>query len=146
MGDVHNAIRKSETFESLMELYLNAIEDNRQLGVQITTLTRENAELRKSKNVAYDERNQLVAYLADCYPSSVEQHPEADTDWEDDWRTVIYIDSPMGQLSWHVHDSQRPYFDHVPRLRGRFWDGHTTEEKYRRLRDIYTDTPTKTED
>jgi hypothetical protein len=47
---------------------------------------------------------------------------------------VVYIDHPEGQLSWHIHDSHLPFFDHVERGNGkRSWDGHTTEEKYQRL-------------
>jgi len=90
-------------------------------------------ELERTKNDAYAERNRLVAALSTVFPASLERHPEADTSWEDDWRWIVFIDLPTGQASWHLHNSHLPLFDHVPRLQGRTWDGHTTEEKYARL-------------
>ena len=90
-------------------------------------------QLRADKAQAYSERNRLVAYLASLYPSCLERHP-ADEEWEDDWRWIVFIHHPAGQLSWHIHDSELERFSHVPRGIGNVkWDGHTTEEKYRRL-------------
>jgi hypothetical protein len=45
------------------------------------------------------------------------------------------------RLSWHIHDSEVPMFDHIHYEFGvngfnKDWDGHDTEEKYRRLRKI----------
>lgn len=90
-------------------------------------------EERASKDHAYDERNRLVAWLASMFPSSLERHPDEDETWEDDWRWIVFIDGPTGQLSWHLHDSHLALFDHVPRFGGRTWDGHTSEEKYGRI-------------
>ena len=46
-----------------------------------------------------------------------------------------YEEHPYYQLSWHIHDSDIPLFDHL--TYGDFkWDYHTTEDKYRRLRRI----------
>ena len=98
-----------------------------------TRLQAELAQLRTEKHGAYRERNQLVAFLASLYPSSLERHPDEDKDWKDDWRWVVYIDGPGGQMSWHIHDSELERFSHLPQLQGRKWDGHDTEEKYRRL-------------
>lgn len=89
------------------------------------------AEMEKQKNMVYHERDQLVAALAKQFPASLERHPEHET-WDDDWRWIIFIDLPTGQVSWHIHDSELLLFSHVPR-RGWRWDGHSTEEKYRRL-------------
>lgn len=98
----------------------------------------ETDELEKVKDGAYLERNKLVAILCRLFPSSIERHPDEDTEWEDDWRWVVYIDLPTGQCSWHLHDSQLSMFDHVERLGGREWDGHTTEQKYDRC-DAFND-------
>lgn len=94
------------------------------------------ADMRARKDVAYDERNRMVAVLTKLFPASLERHPEEDLEWEDDWRWVVYIDSPAGQLSWHIHDRQVPMFEHLPRFQGRKWDGHTTEDKYKRLAEM----------
>jgi hypothetical protein len=97
-------------------------------------------ELLEEKHKAYWERNQLVAALSKFFPASLERHPESDKDWDNDWRWVVYIDAPTGQLTWHIHDSHLGMFDHLPRLKGRIWDGHSTPQKYDRLRNlIYVD-------
>ena len=90
-------------------------------------------KMRARKDGAYHERNQLVAALSKLFPSALERHPDEDTEWEDDWRWVVRIDGPTGQLSWHIHDTQLGLFDHLRRTDGHTWDGHDTAEKYRRL-------------
>lgn len=89
--------------------------------------------LRAAKDGAYDERNRLVALLASVFPSVLARHPDEDTEWEDDWRWIVFIDLPTGQATWHIHDSQLDMFSHVRRAPNPGWDGHTTEEKYRRV-------------
>ena len=90
-------------------------------------------------DAAYRERNQLVALLAGLFPSSLERHPDEDTEWEDDWRWICFIDFPGFQATWHLQDAELPLFDHVPRHQGRQWDGHTTEEKYQRVAQCATE-------
>jgi hypothetical protein len=90
-----------------------------------------------SKDGAYRERDQLVAVLADQVMASggvvgLARHPESDTAWEDDWRNIVYMDTPRGQVSWHFHDSEMPLFEGLPPYT-KPWDGHTTAEKYERL-------------
>jgi hypothetical protein len=93
--------------------------------------------LQSQKDSAYAERNRLVAGLAALYPSWLEEHPKEDKDWEDDWRTIVFINTPYGQLSWHIHDSQKSWFEQLPWRYGEpSWDGHTTEEKYERLANL----------
>ncbi len=91
------------------------------------------ARAEGAKDTAYKERNALVNALCKLFPASLERHPDSDTAWEDDWRWIVFIDLPTGQATWHIHDSEVPAFSHLPRGAGRTWDGHTTEEKYRRL-------------
>lgn len=92
-------------------------------------------KLAISKNAAYTERNQLVGFISKIYPSHLAKHPASDTKWESDWRTIVCIHSPKGQLTWHIHDSERKYFFHL-KEQPDHWDGHTTEEKYKRLKRI----------
>jgi hypothetical protein len=101
-----------------------------------------------SKDQAYWERNQLVVALSKLYPSWMELHPLEDKDWDKDWRHIIFIKIPVRfrvdyhegyrpeQLSWHIHDSEVVWFDHLELRKGNSWDGHTTEEKYERLSKI----------
>jgi hypothetical protein len=99
----------------------------------LRNLRREVQRLTEQKDGAYSERDQLVAALSRLFPASLERHYPEDDDWDDDWRWVVFIDLPTGQASWHIHDSELPMFDHLLRKAGRVWDGHSTEEKYKRL-------------
>lgn len=93
---------------------------------------REIKSLTESKNTAYSERNWLVCALSKCFPSHLCRHPESDTEWENDWRWIVCVHGPTGQMTWHIHDSERSMFHHLP-VSEQHWDGHSTEEKYRRL-------------
>jgi hypothetical protein len=101
-------------------------------------MSEEIERLRAQKDAAYSERNHLVALLAALaddrgWRVGTAMHPEADASWDADWRTIVFIDSPCGQLSWHLHDSERRLVSALPAYAGT-WDGHTTEQKYQRVR------------
>lgn len=77
----------------------------------------------------YRERAALVAYLAAVHPAAIGTDP-AQPDWP-----VVYVDTPAGQMSWHISRDDLDLFPHVPAYRpAPEWDGHTTEQKYDRLR------------
>lgn len=81
----------------------------------------------------YAERDRLVAALSKVFPSHLARH--TGDAWEDDWRTIVCIHLPTGQATWHVHDSERPWFAHLAEEPDH-WDGHSTGEKYARLEQI----------
>jgi len=87
--------------------------------------------LRKQKDDAYTERNAVVAALSKLYPSYLALHPD-DSEWDAERRAIVFVETPAGQLSWHLHDSHLQMFRHLPWKENR-WDGHTTEQKYQRL-------------
>ena len=100
--------------------------------------------LRQAKDTAYRERNQLVAFLSRLYPywlaakkyEEGEEGREGDwkNDWDDEWKLVVFVLTPAGQMSWHIHDSEREIFSHLEGVLPReSWDGHSTEQKYERL-------------
>lgn len=104
-------------------------------------------DYRKERDAAYTERNRLVAALARLLTDVgwpirdvgaapavawLAEHDPADAEWDPEWRTIVFIDGPTGQLSWHLHDSDVPLFDGLPRGPNS-WDGHTTTEKYERV-------------
>lgn len=96
--------------------------------------------LTNAKDSAYKERNLLVAALSKVFPAHLALHPDEDTEWEDDWRTIVFIEIPVGkgkttQVSWHIHESEKSLFKHLPEGRND-WDGHDTKEKYNRLRRV----------
>lgn len=102
-------------------------------------------EMRQRKDGAYAERNQAVALLAKLalrlgWRAGLRFHPEEDTAWEPDWRTIVFIDLPTGQVSWHFHDSERHLLEGLP-LYPELWDGHDTPEKYRRVNAVPVGTP-----
>ncbi|MEU0332192.1 hypothetical protein [Streptomyces sp. NPDC006193] len=90
----------------------------------------------RERDAAYRERAQLLAWLAALHPSSAVITPAADVD-EDGWQ-LLYLVAGGWQMSWHIHPADAGLFRHVtavspgdPRAR---WDGHDTEQKYKRLR------------
>jgi hypothetical protein len=75
----------------------------------------------EESDTAYESRYPLVLgalYVATQlgWPAGVRIDP-AQPEWP-----VAYIETPEGQVSWHL-----PQHGHE-------WDGHSTEEKYRRVR------------
>lgn len=80
-------------------------------------------------DAVYRERAHLVALLATLYPSTIGPH---DPNWPE-WSVVI-IDLPTGQASWHVAPTDLDLFRHVTPSVKNTWDGHSTDEKYERIR------------
>jgi hypothetical protein len=87
-----------------------------------------------SKDQAYWERNQLVCALSKVFPAWLEKnhYPGVDPEWEN----VVFIDLPTGQASWHINTDEMGVFEHLSFIPGDSWDGHSTEEKYKRLASI----------
>lgn len=83
----------------------------------------------------YRERAFLVAHLASIYPSYICYDDPEEPEWP-----VIYIETPEGQMSWHLSGDDLDLFDHAWGKRPMSWDGHTTEEKYERLRALTLNT------
>ena len=94
--------------------------------------------MRARKDAAYMERNSVVALMLRMalelgWKAGIGVHQDAPgVPWDPEWRTLVTVDLPTGQASWHVHDSERHLFDGLPAYEGA-WDGHDTSEKYRRL-------------
>lgn len=92
-------------------------------------------KLSHGKQAAYTERNHLVAFLSKLYPAHLCRHSDEDKEWENEWRWIVCIHSPNGQLTWHIHDSEKKQFNHL-KISSEHWDGHTTPQKYARLNRI----------
>lgn len=97
-------------------------------------------KLLMQRDQAYNDRNRVIAAfarLARCLagPTSIWRAGigyDQVGDVENGWRHVVFIDTPNGQVSWHFHDDDLELFHDLPAYTGK-WDGHDTEEKYRRL-------------
>lgn len=84
----------------------------------------------------YRERAQLVALLSSQYRSKIVYNSDPSTDWP-----IVFVEAPTGQLSWYINPNDMDLFEHVvPTVYlnegERVWDGHSTEEKYRRIRKL----------
>jgi hypothetical protein len=90
-------------------------------------------------SAVYRERAQFIALLTRSYPSCWGY--DADTPG---WR-VVYVQSPAGELSWHISPADWELFSHVPHDERHVWDGHSTSEKYERMRRIAAPDPDVTE-
>lgn len=99
-------------------------------------------EARAERDGAYRERAHLLAHFAALYPSHIGPTDPQAPEWP-----VLTVETPAGQMSWHIAERDLDLFEHVqptgPEHRG--WDGHTTEEKYERLRRL-TASPGSAED
>ena len=42
--------------------------------------------------------------------------------WDDEWRVVLYIDTPTGQVSWHIAPEDQHLLSGLPAYEG-VWDG-----------------------
>lgn len=81
-------------------------------------------------NSAYTERAQVIAALSKIFPSWLNKPTD---EWEG-FDYAVYIKLPTGQVSWHISNNDLHFFDHLERDNPlEPWDGHSTEEKYRRL-------------
>ena len=109
-----------------------------ELGQLKLTTENERDAYRKRKDEAYEERNRLVAVFASIavmlgWPAGMGQHVDVEgEDWDPEWKTLVVVQTPEGQASWHFHDSQRYLVDHLPEYAPK-WDGHNTKTKYERL-------------
>lgn len=93
-------------------------------------------DIKKELWNVYKERNQLVLLLTKIYPSHLSKH--IGKDWEDDWRNIVCVHTPKGQATWHIHDSELVLFKGLFFCKDH-WDGHTTNNKYKRLGKIKRD-------
>lgn len=47
---------------------------------------------------------------------------DSNLDWDDDWRVVLYVETPAGQVSWHIAPHDQHMLDGLPAYEGQ-WDG-----------------------
>lgn len=93
--------------------------------------------LTGERDGAYRERVHLLAWLATLYAPNAVLAPAIDIDDEDGWH-LLFLTVAGRQLSWHIAPRDMDLLKHVGRVdfadpRAQ-WDGHTTDEKYQRIR------------
>lgn len=88
--------------------------------------------------VAYQDRARAAALWAALFPATLcANDPHLPT------MPVLYVETPEGQVSWHIHPDELGEFPHVPVVApdapdAPVWDGHSTAEKNARLRRVVT--------
>lgn len=97
-------------------------------------------QAEEERDGAYRERAHLVAWLAAIHESVIAPAPDVD---EPGWQ-IVYVYAGGSQMSWHVHPRDADLFTHVkhvmPGHEAAQWDGHTTEQKYARIRTMAVST------
>lgn len=89
-----------------------------------------------SKDQVFWERTQLTLLLSKIFQAHLFRHDPHDKEWEKDWHWGVCIHFPTGQGRWHFHKSNKGFYTHLKWKQKCKWDGHTTDEKYERLRNI----------
>jgi hypothetical protein len=90
------------------------------------------ATAQQELKAVYRERAHLVAALAALMPGTLSYADPSTPEW-----AVLTLDGggEGEQLSWHIAPEDLDLFPHMPVTEeGLAWDGHSTEEKYERLR------------
>lgn len=105
--------------------------------VQSTELPchRDTLARRAAERGVYAERAQLIALIAAHYRAELFKDPN-----EPVRADVVYVDTPAGQLSWHLAATDvAAYFTSIKRAQphqAQPWDGHSNEEKCRRIHEL----------
>lgn len=73
------------------------------------------------KSTAYTERMIAVRLLVLKSGLNYGVKKDDNESWDDDWRNVVYIDLPEGQVSWHIAPHDLHLFDDFPQYTGK-WD------------------------
>ncbi|MFE4527132.1 hypothetical protein ACFRMO_08030 [Streptomyces anulatus] len=87
----------------------------------------------------YTERAHLLAVVVALFGGVLSYTDPLTPGWP-----VLYVESPAGQLSWHIHPDDVWLFDQVPVVDDYPWDRHSTATKYRRVRALVHDLPKMT--
>lgn len=84
-------------------------------------------------DAVYRDRSHILALLALHYPARIAFSDPNTPTWP-----VLTLETPHGQMAWHIHPGELGLFGHVRRaddkLAAAAYDGHSTEEKHARIR------------
>lgn len=85
-------------------------------------------------DVAYRDRAHVLALAALHYPAYIAYSDKEHPEWP-----VLTLETPHGQMTWHIAPSELELFPHVRHepdaaAAAKAYDGHTTDEKQARIR------------
>lgn len=92
---------------------------------EVQTLSMALQNQREATNRAYSQRAIAAVALAHtvlCYGGTAGTGLDSREDQPDAWRVVLYVDTPAGQLSWHIAPDDQPMLKGLPVYNGK-WDG-----------------------
>jgi len=91
---------------------------------------RRQAQMRR----VYDQRDDLLIALTKVLPSHLMPTKRAAVvaGSDDDWLWSVCVHGPE-QLVWPLDNRSAGRFGHLPRSPANHWDGHTSEERSRRI-------------
>ena len=89
---------------------------------------------RSNRLKLIDEKLRLVALLSRVWPSHLSQTAGKDANW----KHVVCVHSPAGQLAWKLTDDELPLFAHL-KLTANDWDGHRADDKVARIDTMIAD-------
>lgn len=82
----------------------------------------------------FTERTRLLAFFTTMNPAVIAYNDKDTPEWP-----VLYVKTPTGQMTWHIAAHDMHLLNHVPIVakddERAQWDGHTSEEKYKRLQE-----------
>lgn len=86
------------------------------------------------KDKLYHERNFVIAAFAYCANQLGWKVCIAkDENQTEEFENVIYIETPKGQVSWHLRKGELIWFPFAEKTNESIWDGHSDSTKYMRL-------------
>jgi len=99
----------------------------------VVDLQRQCASLREARTAALRERNMCVSLLARMAVTlGLETYLVLDPGEEEEWKHMVGIELPAGQVTFHVHQSELMLFGFLV-IEEKRHDGHTTDEKWQRV-------------
>lgn len=79
------------------------------------------------------ERAIIISLLTYFVPAVLSPRVTDESGWDRGEGWVVYLSLPTGQVSWHIRDDHKSWFDHLKVVNINPWDGHDTEEKWNRI-------------
>lgn len=99
-------------------------------------LAEANAKRRRAQMArVYGQRDELLVVLSKLWPAVLmpTKREAAVAGTDQDWLWSLRIDAPMGQLVYPLSNASAALFGHLASEAANDWDGHTAEERSKRL-------------
>lgn len=120
---------------NMLKTFRAAIAEAREAKARAEELRALAEGLAIQKNGAYAERNELAVLVATMARAlGLRSGWRRDPSTEEGWQTLVVVELPTGQVSWHLPDSERGLAEALPPAT-KFWGGHSKAEARQRIRD-----------